>query len=195
MTAFSHSGYFNAGNRKLNKTNLALVAVFYRILRTLVAAKSPVSPSMSSHRLIQNVRMKMAGLVNLATNQGKKNCGGYRKEGSRDESRNHRYKKKWGRSGMKLTAKQPLILTRLVKLWWLINFLFCLSFSEINPASLYFKKTCQIRVLGIVQAAHRKMKRTPRFFVTGEKNTKLNQRIRPAKSTCTSVRPRLRAGS
>ena len=137
----------------------------------------------------------MAGLVNLATNQGKKDCGGHRKEGSRDESKNHRYNKKWGRSGLKLTVKLPLNLIPVVKLRWLIDFLFRLSFSQINPARLDFKKTYQIRVLEIVQAAHTEIKRTPRFFATGEKNTKLNKRIRLAKSTYTSGRQRLRMGS
>ncbi len=137
----------------------------------------------------------MAGLVNLATNQGKKDCGGLKKEGSRDENKNHRYNKKSGHSGMKLTVKLPLNLTRVVKLRLLIDFLFRLSFFQINPARLEFKKAYQIRVLEIVQAAHREIKRTPRFFATGEKNTKLNKRIRLAKSTCTSGRPRLRMGS
>jgi hypothetical protein len=59
--------------------------------------------------------MTMTGSVNFATNQGERGCGGQRKEGNRDASKNHRYNKKWRRSGMKLAVKLPLNLSKAIK--------------------------------------------------------------------------------
>jgi len=96
MTRISRSGCFNVGNRKLNKTNLAVV--FCHILRTQVQVKSPASLWMSPRCLTYNARMKMMGSVSLATNLFKKDLGSRRKEGNLDESKDHRYNEKWGLS-------------------------------------------------------------------------------------------------
>lgn len=56
----------------------------------------------------------MTVLVSIVTNQGEKRFGGQRKEDNRNASKNHRYNKKWGRSGMKLTVKLPLTLSKAI---------------------------------------------------------------------------------